>query len=131
MMERVICIFGEAGKGIFETFLPCHSLIELYEFLGNPPNESLGIAYAVQSILFNHSVLFYRVDEEGSGVEKYRIGLEILEKKGESPAAICMPGVGDATLIERVSEFCLKRGSLLVMNEKDFYDYVTTAVSSK
>ena len=47
-MKSTIFLFGEAEKGEFGIPLSCSSLTHLLESLGSPPNESLGIHFAVQ-----------------------------------------------------------------------------------
>lgn len=126
-----VCIFGEAERGAFATISPCHSVIDLFELAGNPPQESLGIFYAIQMLLFKRSILFFRVEEEGFNCEQYLKGLELLLLRKEPLSAVCMPGVGEGVLIEMAAELCNKRSALLLINEKDLYDYLTDVSISK
>ena len=126
-MKPTVFLFGEAEKGDFCTPLLCRSLAQLAETLGNPPQESLGIQYAVQTLLYERELLFYRVKEEGFSTSDYMKGLKLLQNKELIPNlhAICIPGVGDYEIIEAVSTLCLMHKSLLLISEKDLYDYLT------
>ena len=126
-MRHKIFLFGEAEKGEFCTPLLCKSLPQLAETFGNPPEESLGILYAVQALMYKRELIFFRVKEEGFSVSDYMRGIRVLENKEAFPdlAAICMPGVGDAEIIDATSLICLQHQSLLITTEKDLYDYLT------
>jgi hypothetical protein len=126
-MRRRIFLFGEAEKGEFCTPLLCKSLPQLAETFGNPPEESLGILYAVQALMYERELIFFRVKEEGFSVPDYMRGIRILENKAafHDLAAICMPGVGDAEIIDATSPICSLYRSLLITAEKDLYDYLT------
>ena len=58
MKSRCVALFGEAEKGEFGIPLICQSLPQLCDVLGNPPEESQGIFYAVQTLLYSKQVLF-------------------------------------------------------------------------
>ena len=126
-MKSTVFLFGEAEKGEFGTPFICHSLPQLLENLGNPPEESQGIAYAVQTLLYNHDLIFCRVKEEGFSIKDYLKGLTLLKKKQlESQLhAIFIPGVGDEIIIKATIDVCFLYKSLLVLTEKDLYDYLT------
>ncbi len=126
-MKPTIFLFGEAEKGEFCTPLFCRSIAQLADTLGNPPEESQGIAYAIQALLFKKELIFYRVKEEGFSTGDYMKGLRLLQKTDLLPHlhAICIPGVGDGEIIDAVSEICYEHRSLLVLSEKDLYDYLT------
>ena len=95
--------------------------------LGHPPAESQGISYAVQALLYKKELIFFRVKEEGFSSQDYMRGLKILKKKATSSlTAICMPGVGDATIIDSSQTVCQIHKSFLIITEKDLYDYLTT-----
>jgi len=125
--RQTVFLFGEAEKGEFCTPLACHSLAHLSDCLGNPPGESKGIQYAVQALMYEHDLIFFRVKEEGFSVPDYLKGLHLLQKKdlGFFLSAICMPGVGDLTIIEATDPICQMHKSLLIIDEKDLYDYLT------
>lgn len=126
-MEHLVFLFGEAEKGQLCRPISCRSLPELAEMFGNPPPESQGLFYAVQALLFNRRLIYFRVEEEGFSFDDYKRGMHILrmrEIQGR-PSAICMPGLGDARIIEEMSEICFLFHCLLITTEKDFYDYLT------
>ena len=126
-MRQTVFLFGEAERGDFCTPLACSSLPQLAETLGNPPEESQGILYAVQTLLFQRDLIYFRVKEEGFSVQDYMRGLKILEKKDgiSQLTAICLPGVGDQEIIEASANVCSLYKSCLIITEKDLYDYLT------
>lgn len=128
-MPCKIFLFGEAEKGEFCTPFLCRTLPELAETFGNPPDESLGLTYAVQALLFKRDLIYFRVQEEGFSLSDYKKGLQLIEQENyfESLTAICMPGVGDASLINATGQICSIRRTLLITSEKDLYDYLTSA----
>jgi hypothetical protein len=127
MQPRTIFLFGEAEKGEFCTPLLCKSLPQLAETFGNPPEESLGILYAVQALMYERELIFFRVKEEGFSVPDYMRGIHLLKNKEvfRDVAAICMPGVGDAEIIDATNPICSLYRSFLITTEKDLYDYLT------
>jgi hypothetical protein len=127
-MRHTVFLFGEAEKGEFCTPLICKSLPQLADTLGNPPEESQGILYAVQALLFERELIFFRVKEEGFSTQDYMRGLKLLQnKEGILPiSAICMPGVGDAQILEATSPVCSLHKSFLIINQKDLYDFLTS-----
>ena len=127
MIRQTIFLFGEAEKGEFCTPLHCRSLPQLAETFGNPPEESLGILYAVQALMYERKLIYFRVKEEGFSVSDYMRGICLLENKEafHDLAAICMPGVGDTEIIEATAPICTLYHSLLITSEKDLYDYLT------
>jgi len=54
-------------------------------------------------------------------------GIRLLKNKEafRDLTAICMPGVGDAEIIDATSPICSLYRSLLITSEKDLYDYLT------
>jgi hypothetical protein len=132
MQRRTIFLFGEAEKGEFCTPLLCKSLPQLAETFGNPPEESLGIMYAVQALMYERELIFFRVKEEGFSVSDYMRGIHLLKNKDafRELSAICMPGVGDAEIIDATNPICSLYRSFLITTEKDLYDYLTHLKSS-
>jgi hypothetical protein len=126
-MRYPIFLFGEAEKGEFCTPHLLRSLPQLAETFGNPPEESDGIRYAVQALLLERELFYYRVKEEGFSVPDYMRGLKLLEdrKTFNELAAICMPGVGDPEIIDATNALCIIHQALLITTEKDLYDYLT------
>jgi len=126
-VRHTIFLFGEAEKGDFCTPMHCHSLVQLVETFGHPPEESKGILYAVQALLYDRELIFYRVKEEGFSMHDYMRGLRLLSNR-DIPLtlnAICMPGVGDASIIDASQAVCQVHKSFLIIDEKDLYDYLT------
>jgi hypothetical protein len=126
-MRHTIFLFGEAEKGDFCTPLLCRSLPQLAQTFGNPPEESLGLLYAIQALMFERELIYFRVKEEGFSVSDYMRGIRLLENREafHDLTAICMPGVGDAEIIDATSSICSLYRSLLITTEKDLYDYLT------
>lgn len=123
-----IAIFGEAERGKFKTAYFCNNLAQLDEFFGNPPPDSLGLYCAVQALLFKRNLIFIRVPEEGFSRDDYFTGFEMLEhqKLISHIDAICIPGVGDQEILSAVQPIGSLNNSLIIINESDFYDYLTT-----
>lgn len=129
--QRKIALFGEAEKGELRTAYLCQSLEELSNFLGNPPRESHGLYMAVQLLLHNYHIIYFRVREEGYSLADYKDGLRLLQDKPRNlgVSALCLPGVGQSEIIEESARICLALHSLLIMSEKDLYDYLTDSKS--
>lgn len=123
-----IVLFGEAEKGEFGKGYCCFKLEELADIFGNPPDESLGLFYATQSLLYHHPLVYFRVPEEGFSKDHYVDGIQIL---GGSPwlewiKAVCTPGLGDRATINSFLTFCTAHHQFLITNERDFFDYLMT-----
>lgn len=127
-MIYTIALFGEAEKGEFNTAYLCQNLEQLDEFLGNPPPNSKGLYYAVQALLFKRHIIFFRVLEEGFSIQDYLTGVSLLEQQQliQQIDAICIPGVGDPRVLNAMQPICLHYHSILISNESDFYDYLTS-----
>lgn len=126
-MDHLIFLFGEAERGEFCTPLPCRNLAHLAQTLGHPPEESEGISCAVQALLYERKLIYFRVREEGFSLSDYMKGIAILEtgRLGCQVSAIAMPGVGDAQIIDASQLFCMRYHSLLILSPQDLYDYLT------
>lgn len=127
-MVLKIVVFGEAEKGSFEAFHKINTLDSLYQTLGEPPEESEGLFLAISVLLKGWGLLFFRVAEEGMATKDYLKGLSLLEngQKIGHINAIGMPKVGEGKVIDRALEICQMHKSLLILKEKDFYDYLTS-----
>lgn len=125
--KMMIALFGEAEKGAFARGYLCQTLEELKYFLGEPPPDSQGLHFAVQSLMYGSQLLFFRVLEEGYSVDDYQKGLQILEEKLTSfnLNALAVPGVGDELIINESSEICEANQSILIVSESDLYDFLT------
>lgn len=126
-MSHTIALFGEAEKGEYRTAYFFRNLAQLEEHLGSPPPNSQGLLYAIQALLYNHQLIFFRVEEEGFSTQDYIQGLRFLENKRliSSLEALFMPGVGDKKIIDASMPICSYYDSLLVMTETDLYDFLT------
>lgn len=127
MKPSLIAWFGEAEKGEYHIPYPISTLDELVERLGHPPMHSRGLFYAVQSLLFHHSLLFFRVKEEGFSVGDYLLGFKCLQQSPhiEDVKAIGVPGVGDMEVIEAITPIITFHRQILIVSEKDLYDYLS------
>lgn len=132
-MLYTIALFGEAEKGEFSIPYFCTNLAQLADDLGHPPGQSRGLFYAIQALLYQRQLIFFRVREEGFSLSDYLRGISILKKATNAPliSALYLPGVGDAKILDPLSPICEQHHSILITNEEDFYDYLTLGVSSK
>lgn len=128
MTASVIALFGESQKGELETAYYCQSLGDLFESLGEPPSDTHGLFFAVQSLLFGQEVIYFRVREEGISLDDYQSGLSRLQRFSTSIIrlkALFLPGVGSREILDEGFTLCRKQKSLLIVREADFYDYMT------
>jgi hypothetical protein len=125
--NHTIALFGEAEKGKFNTAYYCESLPQLVDYLGNPPPESRGLFYAVQALMFERNLIFFRVEEEGFSYQDYFLGLRMLADVDLIPSisAICLPGVGDNEIIDAAIPLCRRFHSIIITTEPDLYDFLT------
>lgn len=123
-----IFLFGESERGELCSPVNLRSLPELFDRLGHPPINSQAIDYAVQTLLAGNELIFYRIAEEGFSKNDYMQGVKLLYSQGKEIglSAICLPGVGDCEIIDSVSSICHKMKSLLILSERDLYDFLTT-----
>lgn len=126
---QVVALFGESEKGAFKIPHSLRHLPHLFELLGNPPEESQGLFFAVQAILYNREILFFRVMDEGFSRPEYFQGLKLLEDRGKVKKidALCLPGVGDPGIIAASQSVCELHRSFLIMTQKDLYDFLTSS----
>ncbi|MFA6916016.1 MAG: hypothetical protein WC222_06440 [Parachlamydiales bacterium] len=122
-----IILFGEAERGDFYQGHFCRSLGQLLETYGNPPPLSRGLFYGIQALMYEFELLFFRVKEEGYSYQDYFRGLKLLEQPGitNQTSAVCIPGVGDSTIMNAIRPICIKHHCILIFNEADLYDYLT------
>ncbi|MBI5345887.1 MAG: hypothetical protein HZB76_01910 [Chlamydiae bacterium] len=123
-----IALFGEAEKGQFYTPYICKDVYELALNLGNPPEDSFGIHFAIQALMYEREVLFFRVEEEGFSVDDYLSGFSFLKNKEKvnQLSAICMPKVGSKELIQATDPLYTLYKSILITSEKDLFDYLSS-----
>ena len=126
-MKGTIFLFGAAEKGASCQPISLSSLEELLHQLGHPPGESEGIHYAIRALLFQYGLIYFRVAEEGFSYGDYMLGLKWLNKTPIRPhlSAICLPGIGDEEVIQKAASVCLHHQCLMIVSEKDLYDYLT------
>lgn len=128
MSSRVnIALFGESEKANYCSVHYCDNLPELEDKLGHPPEESSGIHFAIQALLYRHALFYFCVEEEGFSIQDYFQGIEWLKKKRvlSEIDALCIPGVGDHKIIDAMTQICLRHSSLLITREQDLQDYLT------
>lgn len=127
MEPYILALFGEAEKGEYLRAYFCHTLPQLIECFGNPPPHSHGLPYAIQALLYHRDLIFLRVREEGFSYHDYLAGIRLLESQKMIPhiTALCLPGVGDAEIIQAVTPFCVEHHAILITSESDLYDYLT------
>jgi hypothetical protein len=127
-MRHVIALFGEAEKGQFHTPYVFQKMAQLVDFLGNPPPDSEGLFFAIQALLYERDIIYFRVQQEGFNKADYIMGLKYLgdKRKTKRLSALCLPGVGDPEILHAADHPCLVHKSLLLMTEKDLYDYLTS-----
>ena len=125
---HIIAAFGEAEKGQFQKPYSCNYLEQLIDYFGNPPEESLGLHFAIQVVLYEWDLIFFRVEEEGFSKKDYFTGLAHLSDKTIAPHldAICLPGVGDPSIIHATDPICSLHQNLLITTEKDLFDYLSS-----
>ncbi|SCA62871.1 hypothetical protein SCG7109_AE_00280 [Chlamydiales bacterium SCGC AG-110-M15] len=131
-MRNTIALFGETEKGEYKTAYFCQSVVQLMDNFGHPPKESHGLHCAIQFIMHDCNLIFFRVQEEGYSIGDYLTGLSFLENNQfvSQLGALCLPGVGNSEIIEATSPVCGIHNSLLIMNEADLYDYLTESCYS-
>lgn len=126
-MKNRVFLFGESEKGELCTPITLNSVQGVLQLLGNPPGESMGIDYAIQTVMSKKELIFFRVREEGFSVKDYFEGVKLLYTSGDKMglSAICLPGVGDHLILNALTPICHRIKSILVLSEKDLYDYLT------
>lgn len=125
-MRLTIAMFGEAEIGPFVKPVFLTSLSQLNETFGHPPEESQGLFFAIQTLLYQRNLLFLRVEDEGFSSKDYMEGLKLLKaNKTLNIGAIGLPGIGDPEILDFGKKICDVHKSVLVITEKDFYDYLT------
>lgn len=127
-MKQIIALFGEAEKGAYKKPHTFQKLPQLVDVLGNPPGDSEGLFFAVQALLYNREIIFFRVAEEGFSLLDYYNGLRILENKEnvQHVDALCLPGVGNPEILKACEGVCQIHKSFLFTNQKDLYDFLTS-----
>lgn len=127
MPRETLFLFGSAEKGSFCQPIIIQSLLQLLEQLGQPPEASEGLFYAIRTLLFHQELIYFRVAEEGYSLDDYMAGLQWLRKASlrSRLSAICLPGVGNEEVIQMAATICHLHQCLLIVSAKDLYDYLT------
>lgn len=125
-MRHIVALFGESEKGQFKKPYILHELPQLIDLLGNPPAESEGLFFAIQALLYQREVIYFRVEEEGFSRSDYMLGFKHLEELKQLNA-LCLPGVGDAEILEASQRICEIHKSHIISTQKDLFDYLTSA----
>lgn len=125
--RHTMALFGETEKGQYKKPYVLRDLAQLVDTFGNPPQGSQGLFFAVQALLYQRELVFFRVEEEGFSIPDYCFGLKYLEdpEKIKRLHALCLPGIGDPKIMNASCVLCEKRKSFLIMTQKDLYDYLT------
>lgn len=126
-MRCTVALFGEAEKGHLEIPHVIKALPELVDRLGHPPEESQGLFFAIQALLYEREVIYFRVQDEGFSIDDYLNGLDILKNKRHIKPihALCMPGVGDPNIIKASDSICQIHKTHLIVSQKDLFDFLT------
>ena len=126
--RHTMAVFGEAQKGQFKKPYFLYDLPQLVDIFGNPPPESQGLFYAIQALLYQRELIFFRVEEEGFSTSDYLFGLKILEdpEKIKRLHALCLPGIGDPKIMKAIQNVYKIHKSILISTQKDLFDYLTS-----
>lgn len=129
MKQKVVALFGEAERGDYQAAALCRNLCELLHRCGHPPPGSLGLHFAIQTILYERNLLFFRVREEGFSRDDYFYGFHFLNKAKDNLEvdAVLMPGVGERELLDEAVVLCRDFNTPLIMSVPDLYDFLTFA----
>ena len=124
-----MALFGESSKGTIAYPYFIDSLGGLYDTCGFAPEESDGIGLAIQSLMYDFDLIYFRVHEEGFSKKDYFLGLDFFKNQQiKHLEAIALPKVGDREIIGKTDEICKIYKSLLIFSEKDLFDYLTSNV---
>ena len=104
----------------------CDSLPKLCDLFGTPPPESLGIAYAIQALLYKRPLFFFRVREEGFSTKDYLKGFHLMQHPSALPTrlTLVLPGVGSEEILTEATKICQLRNNFLIVTERDLFDYL-------
>lgn len=126
MKKASVAIFGESRKGEFLKLFYINTLPDLATHLGEPTASGIGIHMAIQSLLFQKDILYIKVLEEGYDLEHYSVGIREIENKTDLLiSAIALPGVGSNEILKKASLLAKKKKAVLILTEKDLYDFMT------
>lgn len=126
-MQHTVAILGAAEKGNFKTPHFLQDLPQLIDCLGNPPPDTSGLFFAIQALMFERAIIYFRVEEEGFSEADYYAGFKTL-KTAKLPIihALCLPGVGSVKILDASKTICQIYKSLLITTPADLHDYLTS-----
>lgn len=124
---HTMALFGEAEKGSFQKGILLSTLDQLEDCFGSPPPGTQGLFFAIQALLFNYQLIFFRVREEGFSHADYYIGFKLLfdSEWVDQLLALGMPGVGDHEVIAAASPILELHHPILITTEADLQDLLT------
>ncbi len=127
-IRHTLALFGEAERGQYKKAHYLRELPQLVDLFGNPPEDSQGIFFAIQALLYQRDLIYFRVKEEGFSSADYFYGLKLLSSPDSVAElkALCMPGVGCPEILAASQSVCERHKSILITSEKDLYDYLTS-----
>lgn len=120
-----VAVFGQASKGETSNVYTINSHQELFCKIGDAPEGSKGIQYALEALDYGRRVYFIPVREEGCNSAEYYVALPRLFNLGID--AVYIPGGGSFRLIEDLLQ---KLKAVILISESDAYDYLTSLYSS-
>lgn len=125
-LEKIV-IFGKTDSAKPGKFYHIENLEELIHKIGMPIDETIGTHLAVQTLLYNYSVIYYPVKQEGMSKTCYEEGMKKLKrnKHANEVSAIVMPGFGSKNVLDQALDFCTEKKCLLILNEDDYYDFLS------
>lgn len=124
MDTQLIALFGEAEKGAFHKGVLCSTLPQLEDYFGHPPEGTLGLYFAIQALLYDYKLIFFRVEQEGFSTPDYIRGFDTLASSDliKDVLAIGIPGVGDIEVLDAAKPLIDVYHQILITTERDFYD---------
>lgn len=124
----MIAIFGEAEIGSFKSLITLNSIPELTDKLGRPTKKGIGIHMAIQAILYDREILYYRIpNEEEPSCKEYLHGLNLLGRSTfiNPLVAIALPAVNHRDILYRAKHLCHHCKILFLPNERDLYNFIS------
>ena len=121
-----IVLFGQSEKGQYHKAYFCNNLVQLEDTFGSPPEDSLGLLFAIQALMYERRIIFFRVEEEGFTNIDYIKGFDILKNPNriKKISAICLPNAGDHKILDRTDLLCKMHRCILITTHKDLFDYL-------
>lgn len=120
MEKRIVICFGESATGSLSEGYLINSLPQLFDLLGSPPPNSLGIFQAIRLLIIRHPLLFFRVRKENCSTPDYLRALSIVDQCTfkERFLGFSLPEVDNRHILDPFLAFC-RRESLFFMHKCD------------